>query len=215
MKKQVKAATAVFNHAGCHRSESHMLNVLEEKCEYIELLENQKSELGHTLDQTKHKVEEYGHNKKLLKSRIDDLTSKNTKFQSMIDIEKSQNEKLANDLKESQAELGESCAKSEALSALNTENRELQEKLTKQAEEIEDLTYRVSDRKILEGMYHDIKSQNEKLANNLKESQAELGESCAKSEALSALNTDLQNQLECVKNKVSDTCDTCDQVFES
>ena len=45
------------------------------------------------------------------------------------------------------------------------------------------------------------KSQNEKLANNLKESQAELGESCAKSEALSALNTDLQNQLECAKNE--------------
>ena len=76
------------------------------------------------------------------------------------------------------------------------ENRELQEKLTKQAEEIEDLTYRVSDRKILEGMYHDMKAQNEKLANNLKESQAELGESCAKSEALSALNTEKLTKLE-------------------
>ena len=93
------------------------------------------------------------------------------------------------------------------------ENRELQEKLAKQAEEIEDFTYRVSDRKILEGMYHDMKCQNEKLANNLKKSQAELGESGAKCEALSALNTELQNQLECVKNELSDTCDTRDQAF--
>ena len=120
-----------------------------EKCEYIELLENQKSELGHTLDQTKHKVEEYEHNERLLKSRIDDLisenmsfwnfleelehierllksriyylTSENTKFQNMIDVEKSQNEKLANDLKDSQIELGEFCAKSDAQSALNTD----------------------------------------------------------------------------------------------
>ena len=66
-------------------------------------------------------MDEYEHNERLLKSRIDDLTSKNSKFQSMIDVEKSQNEKLANDLKESKAELGESCAKSEALSAFNTE----------------------------------------------------------------------------------------------
>ena len=67
----------------------------------------------------------------------------------------------------------------------------------------------IIDRKILEGMYNDMKSQNEKLANDLKESQVELDEFCAKSEALSARNTDLQNQLECVRNEVPATCDTC------
>ena len=49
-------------------------------------------------------------------SRIDDLISETKKLQSLIDTEKSQNEKLANDLKESQTELGE---KNEALSASN------------------------------------------------------------------------------------------------
>ena len=82
-----------------------------EKCEYIELLENQKSELGHTLDQTKHKVEEYEHNEKLLKSRIDVLISENMKFQSMIEGEKYQNENKGsengNETGEKQNEAGE------------------------------------------------------------------------------------------------------------
>ena len=40
-----------------------------------------------------------------------------------------------------------------------------------------------------------------RLADDLKKSQVELGESCAKSETLSALNTDLQNQLEDARKK--------------
>ena len=81
----------------------------------IEALSALNTDLQYHLDKTKRKVEEYEHSERLLKSIIDDLTSENTNFQSMIEVEKSQNEKLANDLKESQTELGEPCAKSEAL----------------------------------------------------------------------------------------------------
>ena len=51
-----------------------------EKCKQIEVLENQKSELGHILDQTKQKVEKYEHNEKLLRSRIDVLIAENMKY---------------------------------------------------------------------------------------------------------------------------------------
>ena len=58
--------------------------------------------------------------------------------------------------------------------------RELDEK----TEKIEKLTNRLtlleSDRRILEGMNSDLKYQNERLANDLKESQLELGKSYAK-----------------------------------
>ena len=84
--------------------------MLEEKCEYIELLENQKSELGHTLDQTKHNLA------LVLKG--------NEKLATDLRILGSTNESLWNDFKNSQAKLDKSCAKNEALSALNTEKCE-------------------------------------------------------------------------------------------
>ena len=58
--------------------------LLQKKLEYIEFLENQLSEFGDILDQTKHKVEECEHNEKLLRSRIDVLMAENMKSKSMI-----------------------------------------------------------------------------------------------------------------------------------
>ena len=75
-----------------------------EKCRYIEVLENQKSELGPILDQTKQKVEKYEHNEKLLRSRIDVLIAENMKSQSMIEGEKSQNENKDGENKDSENE---------------------------------------------------------------------------------------------------------------
>jgi len=94
---------------------------LQKKLKYIKSLKNQQSEFKDTLDQTKRKIEEYEHIERLLKLRINYLTSENTKFRKLIDIEKSQNECLANDLKDNKTEHGESCKKSQARSALNTD----------------------------------------------------------------------------------------------
>ena len=54
-----------------------------------------------------------------------------------------------------------------------------------------------------------LEEENERLANDLKNSQVELGESCAKNKTLTALNTELLKQLKDARNKVSDTCDFC------